>query len=380
MGYLYRRGRGKKFYTAVKKNGRWIWKSTGTSNKDLAKEVLRQRERQAINGEDEVIPLAFNQFCHQELENQRSRVAPKTATRYGEIVKNLTEGNSPLRNVLVQEINIRLVVQYINQRLQAHRSKGTVQKEIYWLLSALDEAARAGYTTRAAVALLKDDFSPKRKMPALKGANRSRKRILYPFEMDILDKAVGKNANLREAICVALFTGLRSENILELSEDQVDFSCEPAVLRYLADDIKNDESLTVRLCPKVQAILWQRWQGIPGRKLFRDFRPTWKRAVKRSGLKDLRFHDLRRSYITYRLAAGIDPKNVQAEVGHLTSRMTMDSYAQPIQDPAVRAWAMQNFRFPWDPLLPAALPNTTYSSSQITSHSAILNRKSGVSD
>jgi len=103
----------------------------------------------------------------------------------------------------------------------------------------------------------------------------------------------------------------------------------------------------------VKDMLWQRWQGIPSRRFFHDFRPAWKRLQTRlaSALPGLRFHDLRRSYITYRLAAGVDPKTVQAEVGHRDSRMTMDCYARAVRDPGIRAWARVHFRFGYDAIV-----------------------------
>lgn len=113
------------------------------------------------------------------------------------------------------------------------------------------------------------------------------------------------------------------------------------------------ESHLVYLAPAVRQMLWGRWQGIPHRRFFSDFRPAWKRLHKRlaSALPGLRFHDLRRTYVTYRLAAGIDPKTVQAEVGHRDSRMTMDCYARAIRDPGIRAWARQHFRFAYDAIM-----------------------------
>ncbi len=102
----------------------------------------------------------------------------------------------------------------------------------------------------------------------------------------------------------------------------------------------------------------------PDRRLFHDFRPAWKRVVAKLAehgkLTDFHFHDFRRSYTSYRLAAGIDPKTVQYEVGHLDSRMTMDCYGRAVTDPEVRKWARQNFRFPWDD--PSPVPESVQDS------------------
>ncbi len=152
---------------------------------------------------------------------------------------------------------------------------------------------------------------------------------------------------------LAFWTGLRQENILELTEAQVDFSCEPDVIRLSPAQMKNKHGLIVLLVPQVKDVLWERWQGVPARRFFADFRPAWKRLKAKleseGKLADFRFHDFRRTYVSYRLAAGIDPKTVQDEVGHKTSKMTMDTYGRALKDPGIRAWAMRCFRFPWDP-------------------------------
>lgn len=376
MGYLYKRG--KIFYTATKKGGRWVWKSARTPYKDVAKIVLRERERKALTNEDEIRSISLEKYCRLALDRQRRDLRSKTVVRYEEIVANLIVRGSPLRGKLVHEITGRLAAQYVENRLAAGRAATTVKKEITWLLGALKQAPRAGHTSREAVAILREELSIEL-LPDLHRASRRRTRVLLPHEIPGLESAVGRNDNLQDAIAIALNHGLRAGNILELREEQIDFTCDPSVLRYESDETKNEAPLLVLLCPKVREILWRRWQGIPGRRLFHDFRPAWKRAIKRAGLKDFRFHDFRRSYITYRLAAGIDVKSVQSEVGHRDSRMTLDCYAQAIKDPAVRAWALRNFRFPWDP--PMALPpENPQITSQITSHLSASRRRHRVSD
>ncbi|MEE9221350.1 MAG: tyrosine-type recombinase/integrase, partial [candidate division NC10 bacterium] len=219
----------------------------------------------------------------------------------------------------------------------------------------LTEAARQELISWETVARIRDEISPKR-LPALRKANRSRERILMPKEKSILFEAAEQNRNLYDALNLAFWTGLRQENIVELTEAQVDFTCDPAVIRFGPHQMKNEAGHLVRLAPQAREVLWGRWMGDPAnssRRVFQDFRPAWKRLqrrLEREGiLKDFHFHDLRRTYTTYRLGAGIDPKTVQDEVGHQDSRMTMDCYGKALRDPGVRAWAMEHFRFPWDP-------------------------------
>lgn len=57
--------------------------------------------------------------------------------------------------------------------------------------------------------------------------------------------------------------------------------------------------------------------------LSRSFKPL----LKRAGLPDVRFHDLRHSYATKLLSSGADVKVIQAQLGHSRIGVTLDTYA-----------------------------------------------------
>lgn len=363
MGYLYRRQR--IWYVAWKKDGHWKRESSRSRHKDIAAGLLRQRQRQAALGEEEPISIPLLTFANQALRLERATRPKKAWQRSTAIAANLTGRQSPLFGKFVHELTSGLLSRFVQTRSTAGARPGTILKEINWLRALLTEAARQGHIARTAVAMIRDETSVKR-LPALRRASQRRTRVLLPREIPVLFRAIGNNVNLRAAVTLALRHGLREGNIQDLIEDQIDFSVEPAVLRYPGDEMKNEDPLLVWLCPEIRAVLWERWQGIPTRKIFRDFKSSWKRALTRSRLRDFHFHDLRRTYITFRLAAGIDPKSVQSEVGHRDSRMTMDCYGVALKDPSLRTWAMQHFRFPWDPPLVAAPVGTTHWTTQLT--------------
>ena len=50
------------------------------------------------------------------------------------------------------------------------------------------------------------------------------------------------------------------------------------------------------------------------------------RVLKRAGLKEIRFHDLRHSYAIASIQAGDDIKTVQSNLGHATAAFTLDVY------------------------------------------------------
>ena len=49
--------------------------------------------------------------------------------------------------------------------------------------------------------------------------------------------------------------------------------------------------------------------------------------MRRHGLPQIRFHDLRHSHATHLLAAGVHPKIAQERLGHSTVGITLDTYS-----------------------------------------------------
>ena len=49
--------------------------------------------------------------------------------------------------------------------------------------------------------------------------------------------------------------------------------------------------------------------------------------MKRSGLRRIRLHDLRHTWATLALQAGIHPKVVSERLGHATTGITLDIYS-----------------------------------------------------
>jgi integrase len=65
-----------------------------------------------------------------------------------------------------------------------------------------------------------------------------------------------------------------------------------------------------------------------------ELQKQFRRLLKEAGLSRIRIHDLRHSYATLELAAGVSPKVVQESLGHARIGTTLDLYAHVI--PAAR--------------------------------------------
>lgn len=60
------------------------------------------------------------------------------------------------------------------------------------------------------------------------------------------------------------------------------------------------------------------------------FSQTFDRTVRRFGLRRIRLHDLRHTYATMALRAGVDAKTVSARLGHSTVGFTLDVYTKAV--------------------------------------------------
>jgi integrase len=65
-----------------------------------------------------------------------------------------------------------------------------------------------------------------------------------------------------------------------------------------------------------------------------------KPLLRRAGVRDVRFHDLRHTCATLLLSRNVNPKIVREMLGHATISQTMDTYSHVLpdmQDEAVAA-------------------------------------------
>ena len=131
-------------------------------------------------------------------------------------------------------------------------------------------------------------------------------------------------------LIVAINTGMRKGELLDLQWEQVDF-------KNLTITIKQSKSGRVRHIPvnnKVQEAL-ESLLGPHSGSVFRyngsgvsDINHAFRGALKRSGIPRCRFHDLRHAFATRLVLAGVDLATVMQLMGHANISTTM-RYAHP---------------------------------------------------
>ena len=129
----------------------------------------------------------------------------------------------------------------------------------------------------------------------------------------------------------ALLTGLRQRNVLDLQWSQVDLK--NAVAWIHPDQSKTRKAIAVPLNQRAITIL-QRLIGIHAEYVFtykgapiqQVNTKAWKNALKRAGIENFRWHDLRHTWATWHIQNGT-PTHVLQELGGWSSYEMVRRYA-----------------------------------------------------
>ncbi len=131
--------------------------------------------------------------------------------------------------------------------------------------------------------------------------------------------------HLKPIVIVAIFTGMRKSEILNLKWEDVDFKQK---IIYVANT-KNGNIKEIPIASSVYKILRQ----LPSRSQFVfskedgnryiDIKTSFNNAVKRAKINDFVFHDLRHTFASHLVMNGVDLLTVKELMGHKTINMTL---------------------------------------------------------
>lgn len=135
-----------------------------------------------------------------------------------------------------------------------------------------------------------------------------------------------------EIAALALATGLRMSNILNLSWSQIDMQRKVAWIH--PDQAKAEKAIGVPLSDDAITIIKSRigkhdtlvFQNRSGNLMRRIESRPWKEALKKSGISDFRFHDLRHTWASWHVQSGTPLHSLQ-EMGGWQSVEMVRRYA-----------------------------------------------------
>jgi len=161
---------------------------------------------------------------------------------------------------------------------------------------------------------------------------QSRERFLMPDELKLFYDAVMQETPLwRDLLFVLLFTGQRKRNVCQMRWEELDLT---RGLWYVAGEtMKNGSPLVVVLSTNALAILNERsnasdkhadwvFPSERGAGAVVDPKMAWERIRERSGLTDVRMHDLRRTLGSWQALGGTSLQIIGKSLGHKSMKAT----------------------------------------------------------
>jgi integrase len=204
------------------------------------------------------------------------------------------------------------------------RSGVSVNRELEVLRHMLNKAIEWQWLERNPFSVFKESV--------FYGEDNSRSRFLEPDEMIRLFDVLGKSPSyLRNIIKGAIFTGLRKGDLLKLQWKDV--NKEKGYITYLEQKKRNsrnkepkrvvkhlngDMIKLLNEMPVVGEYVFCKSDGKPLQNVKRAF----KTALKRAGITDFRFHDLRHTSASYLLMRGASLVAIQKHLNHKDFKMT----------------------------------------------------------
>lgn len=161
-------------------------------------------------------------------------------------------------------------------------------------------------------------------------SKNARKRFLEPDELARLLQELPEH--LRDITTLAVATGLRMSNVTGMQWKWV--SLAQRTVTIPGSLMKNGEDLVIPLNDLAYAVIERQAGKHPDHVFVYRRRPVtavsntaWYSALKRAGLEDVRFHDIRRTWASYLIQNGATDRELQ-ELGSWKSERMVRRYAQ----------------------------------------------------
>ncbi|MBV8139736.1 MAG: site-specific integrase [Deltaproteobacteria bacterium] len=214
------------------------------------------------------------------------------------------------------------------QELLKEMSPATVNRHLQLLRAVLRRGIR-------------DRILQASEIPEIKLLKENNQRVRFLSDDEEQRLLVELPAVLRPLVTVAIHTGMRRGELLNLMWNDVDFVGQTVFVRKA----KSGEGRRIPMSPTVHSTLKairqkDRREQLRSRILRRqeesgyvfaaprggyllNLNRAWYPALRRAGIEDLRFHDLRHSFASRLVMNGVDLYRVQTLMGHKTPAMTL---------------------------------------------------------
>jgi integrase len=306
-------------------HGQQIRRSTGTADRRLAEKILGKVGTQIVEGRffetrEETIRTFEELMARYLTEHAARQSQPRHYRGYTKSLTAFFGGRT------LAEITPKLIVEYKNRRYAVGLKPASINRELASLKKAFNLAVREWEWCRE---------NPVSRV-SMERENNQRDRWLSVEEETRLLQACAPW--LHDLVTFALHTGMRMGEILELRWRGVDFTRRTVMVVRS----KNGERRTIPVNETVLHVMKQKAKGrhlslitqadVSGDLVFLSrtgtalesghLRRAFRLALKKARIEDFHFHDLRHTFATRLVQAGVDLYKVQRLLGHKSPIMT----------------------------------------------------------
>ncbi len=308
--------------------------STGATNKKMADKIYRKRLDELTRGKHNIknpenIKL-FQLTEKYEHHSRKKKESHRTDTYRLQIIRNHFD------DVSLMLITMDEIEEFYDFLLEEGRSKSTINRYNALLKNMFNLSQRW--------------FDVPVENPTkyiTKYTEVKRTRYLSRPELNLLlSEAVG---HIKDLIMLALHTAGRLKELLNMKWSNVDFELKTITFFQY----KTKQTITIPLLPALEVYLKQMNKECDyiihfERKPILSPKKAFYNLVKKCGIDNFLFHDLRHTSATYLSQSGVSNKVIQIILGHIRSSTT-DGYIHISQEYVVQE--MQKLTYPIDVIL-----------------------------
>jgi len=295
--------------------GKQRFESCRTCSKADADKRLIERRKEAMEGvapTAPIKPVGLDELVERYLTFVAHQRGLRTKRLHAQHLKRLL-GNPPIHTLTVE-----LLDRYRETRRGEGVGPATINREMATLKHAMSKAVEWKMVRKA----IREELVGIRKFAEPDG------RLRYLSGEEEAETLLAHCPGVvRPIVLTALHTGMRKSEVLGLTWDSVDLK--HGFIRL--NQTKNGKARNVPINETLRAALaglrtridvpWV-FHDAEGRR-FKDVRHPFERACKRAGLVDFHFHDLRHTFASWLIMAGVPIATVGELLGHQSLSMTM---------------------------------------------------------
>jgi len=318
------------FVFRMKHNGKEYFKTLGSvkeikSRKSLRKlaeelriKVLsgewdREREVNLKKKKDITLEKLINKFLLW-YKTHRRRSSYKRYERIAKIILKHIKGS-----IKISQLTMHHIEKYKLIRKQEGIKDDTLNKELRFISTMINRAVEFEWI---------ENHPLYRKTIIIRGVDNSRIRFLTEDEEKRLLDALKINPLVHDIVLTALYTGLRKNEILGLKWKNIDF--ENNLIILFPEQTKNKRYHSIPMHPVLKDMLLKRKESNAdidfvfhrNGKPVVSIRTAFENALKRAGIVNFRFHDLRHTFATKLIRKGVDLYVVKELLNHTDVKIT----------------------------------------------------------